>query len=519
MSIYLNTSVPLRNFMNLQNSKYYVDKSNIIDKLNEIINTENCYVCITKPRRFGKSSIINMLGAYYTKDLDSKEIFDKLEISKSSAYKENLNKYNVINISFNKIPDNMKCYDDYINMIKISLTREIEEKYSNINSKNYFSIADMLEDTKEQFIFIIDEWDYIFSHNLFKENHQDFLEFIRNLLKDRSYVALCYMTGVLPIKKYSTGSSLNMFDEYTFLKDRLYAKYFGFTKEEVIELCNKNKEIDYKELEEWYNGYTTPSGIKLYNPRSVVIALRNGYCENYWTSTGAMDEVLYYLKYNIADVRNDVIEMVSGNSIDIIIDEEYRAGQAEPRTREEIYSAMIIYGFLSYYEGRIKVPNKELMKEFEKSLKDESFGEVMNIVKKSENTLKATLKKDSNIVAKAIDEIHNSEIPILQYNDENSLSCVITLAYHSARNYYRIEREEKSGKGYADFMFHPKRKGDTAFVLELKVDNTPENAIKQIKEKEYYQKFIKENIDRKILAVAICYDKISKKHKCKIEEI
>ena len=180
---------------------------------------------------------------------------------------------------------------------------------------------------------------------------------------------------------------------------------------------------------------------------------------------------------------------------------------------------MIIYGFLSYYEGRIKVPNKELMKEFEKSLKDESFGEVMNIVKKSENTLKATLKKDSNIVAKAIDEIHNSEIPILQYNDENSLSCVITLAYLSARNYYRIEREEKSGKGYADFMFHPKRKGDTAFVLELKVDNTPENAIKQIKEKEYYQKFIKENIDRKILAVAICYDKISKKHKCKIEEI
>ena len=201
------------------------------------------------------------------------------------------------------------------------------------------------------------------------------------------------------------------------------------------------------------------------------------------------------------------------------IDEEFRAGQKAPQTREEIYSAMIVYGFLSYYDGRIKIPNKELMKEFEKALKDESFGEVMNMVKKSEITLKATLREDAESVSKAIDEIHNSEIPILQYNDENSLSCVVTLAYLAARNYYKIEREEKTGKGYADFMFHPRRNGDTAFVLELKVNDKPEKAIKQIKEKEYYQKFIKENSNRKILAVAICYDKNNKKHECKIEEI
>ncbi|MGM9978520.1 MAG: AAA family ATPase [Clostridium sp.] len=518
MGIYLNSASPLKKFKELLNEKYFVDKSSIIEKLNNQISTKGKYICITKPRRFGKTSITDMLGAYYTKNLNTKDIFDKLNISKYENYEKHLNKYNVINISFNDIPENMRSYDDYIGNIKKYLKEDLLELYGD-KLKDTDDLFKMFEKIQEQFIFIIDEWDYIFSHNLFEENQKDFLEFLRTLLKDKEYVALCYMTGVLPIKKYSTGSALNMFDEYTFLKDRLYAKYFGFTEEEVINLCKKNKQIKYKELEEWYNGYITPNGLKIYNPRSVAIALKNGYCENYWTSTGAMDEVLFYLKYNIADVKNDVIEMVAGNFIDITIDEEYRAGQREPRTKEEIYSAMIIYGFLSYYEGRIKIPNKELMKEFEKALKDESFGDVMQMVKKSETTLKATLKEDSETVSKVIDEIHNSEIPILKYNDENSLSCVITLAYLYARNYYRIEREEKTGKGYADFMFHPRRKGDTAFILELKVNDTPENALKQIKEKKYSQKFIKENEDRKILAVAICYNKADKKHKCKIEQI
>lgn len=519
MSIYLNTDTALENYKKLSNSKYFVDKSKIISSLNEIIDTSDCYVCITKPRRFGKSSVLNMLGAYYTKEINSRYIFDKLLISKCKSYLKHINKYNVISISLNKIPEEGKTYEDYISMIRKCLINDIKEQYPSIDINKYYAISDMLTATKEKFIFIIDEWDYIFSHNLYEENQSDFLEFLRNLLKDKPYVSLCYMTGVLPIKKYSVGSALNMFNEYTFLKDRLYSHYFGFTEEEVIELCKLENSVEYKELAEWYNGYITPNGIRIYNPRSVVIALRNGYCDNYWTSTGAMDEVLYYLKYNIADVRNDVIEMVARNPIDIIIDEEYRAGQGNPRTRKEIYSAMIVYGFLSYYEGRITIPNKELMKEFERALRDESFGIVSDMLSKSERILKATLQGDSVTVAKAIDDIHNSEIPILKYNDENSLSCVITLAYLHARNYYKIEREEKSGKGYADFMFHPRKNGEIAFILELKMNESVDNAIRQIQEKEYAKKFIKENENKKILAVAICYNSKNKEHECKIIEI
>ena len=519
MSIYLNTNKPLENYKDLYRSRYFIDKSLIIDRLNEVIETSDKYICITRPRRFGKSSVADMLGAYYSKGLNSKEIFDNLNISKVQSYKEYLNKYNVISISFNKLPNKIGSYDEYISLIQETIKDDIKTTYPHIEFKSFYTISDMLFATQEKFIFILDEWDYIFSNNLFEENQNDYLEFLRNLLKDQPYVALCYMTGVLPIKKYSSGSALNMFDEYTFLKDRIFGEYFGFTEEEVIEICNKNGKMNFKELESWYNGYFTATEIKIYNPRSVVKALQNNYCDSYWTNTGEMNEVAEYLKYNVLDIREDVIEMVSGEEIDIIINEEFRAGQGVPRNKEEIYSAMIVLGFLSYYDGYLKIPNRELMKEFEKALKDESFGYVSEIIENSKTMLKSTINGDTKKVEAILHDIHNSEIPILQYNDENSLSCVLTLAYLSARDIYRIEREEKTGKGYADFTFHPRRKNDIPFIVELKKDEEPEIAINQIKEKEYIQKFRDANKNKKILAVAICYDSKNKEHKCKIEEI
>ena len=477
MTLYLNTNKPLENYTRLVNTENFVDKSMIIEKTNKLINTTNNYLCITRPRRFGKSSVIDMLGAYYSKSFDSSFIFDNLKISEVHSYKNNLNKYNVVNISFNEITDNMKTYEEYINNIVNEIKKEVISKFNIEDVNENDSLKRVFQKSNQKFIFLLDEWDYIFSNNLFEENQNNFLEFLRNLLKDQPYVLFCYMTGVLPIKKYSSGSALNMFDEHTFLKDRQFGEFFGFTEKEVINLVDKNSEIKFEDLESWYNGYLTAKGIKIYNPRSVVKALQNDYCESYWTNTG------------------------------------------EPRTKEEIYSAMIVLGFLSYYDGYLKIPNKELMKEFEKALRDKSFGYVSQIIENSRNMLYATVNGDTNTVEKILHDIHNSEIPILQYNDENSLSCVLTLAYLSARDNYRIEREEKTGKGYADFTFHPRRRNDTAFIVELKKDEDVDVAINQIKSKEYIETFKKENKNKKVLAVAICYNSKEKEHKCKIEEI
>ena len=477
MCVYLNTISPLNKFKELLRSKYFVDKTMLIEKINEILDTRDKFLCITKPRRFGKSSVADMLGAYYSKAFNSEDVFNKLNISKVNNYKEHLNKYNVIYMTLNKLPKEGNTYFDYINMIQGYLIKDITKKFPFIKAEDYYSIDDIFSATGEKFVFIIDEWDYIFS------------------------------------------SALNMFNEYTMLNYRIYAEYFGFTEEEVKGLCSEENSVSFKEIKEWYNGYTTNKGKSIYNPRSVVCALRDDYCKSYWTSTGAMDEVLFYLKYNIAEVRNDIIEMVSKNSVEVYLDEEYRAGQDTLETKEEIYSAMIVYGFLSYYDGILKIPNKELMKEFEKALRDKSFGKIVTIIGNSKKMLEATLNKDTITMKKIIDDIHNSEIPIFQYNDENSLSCVVSMAYLFAREEYRIEREEKTGKGYADFVFHPRKRNKTAFILELKKDTKPIKAINQMKEKDYAQKLREENEDKKILAVAICYNSKTKEHECMIEEI
>ncbi|MDE6891468.1 MAG: ATP-binding protein [Lachnospiraceae bacterium] len=518
MAVYLNTGSALTLYNQLINSEYFVDKSDIIRAINKRIRTNTKYICITKPRRFGKTSVLNMLGAYYCKAGDSQSIFDNLNISRSVDYRTHLNSYNIINMSLNSLPENGNTYENYINLIKDTLRDDLMEAYPAFRDKSFRKISDMLTATNDEFIFIIDEWDYIFSHNLYTENQADFLEFLRDLLKDRPYVALAYMTGVLPIKRYSTGSALNMFKEYTMLNDPSFEKYFGFTEEEVAALCRQQTILTLEDVSEWYDGYQTRDGSRIYNPSSVVCALEDGVCKSYWTTTGKMDEVLFFLKYNIDEVKEDVIKMVNHIPVRLEIKKEYTAGQGRPENRKEIYAAMIIYGLLSYNDGEIRIPNKELMLEFESSLEDSDFDYVAELVKNSCIILDATLSKDGNVVASFLHNIHNSELPILKYNDENSLSCVVTLAYLSARNKYKIVREEKSGKGFADFIFYPRRRQLPGIVLELKSDASPETALSQIKEREYCEKLREENVE-KILAVAISYDSRKKEHQCLIEEI
>ncbi len=518
MAVYLNSNCAYEDFKMLRNDEFFVDKSGIIEKVNKRINTKNRYLCITKPRRFGKTSILNMLGAYYGRSYHSAAMFARLTISKSPDYMTHLNQYNVINMSLNNLPENGDTFENYINLIKETLRDDLKEAYPELRDKNFRKITDLLTATNEKFIFIIDEWDYIFSHERYIEHHRDFLEFLRDLLKDRTYVALAYMTGVLPIKQYSTGSALNMFKEYTMLNDPAMGEYFGFTETEIAMLCSKQTDVTLDEISEWYNGYQTQSGKHIYNPKSVVCALEDSTCQSYWTRTGRMDEVLFFLKHNIDEVRDDVLKMVNHIPVKLEIQKEYTAGQEIPTNRKEIYGAMIIYGLLSYHDGELRIPNKELMIEFENALEDNEFGYVAELVQNSNAILEATLNKQEDTVASYLHNIHNSELPILKYNDENSLACVITLAFLAARNKYRIEREEKSGKGYADFLFYPRRKHLPGIIIELKADTSPETALKQIMDKEYYEKLRREQINN-ILAVGISYDSKRKDHSCRIEEI
>lgn len=519
MSYFLNEPIKNNSFTEVANYKYFADKSELIKKINENIKTPGKYICITRPRRFGKTINAMMLASYYSKNADFKDLFDKLEISKDKSYLKHLNKHNVFYITFNSNASDLKTYSEYIDFYKTRLVRDITEVYPNVNEND--TISEMLTQAANEsgkgFIFIIDEWDYIFNNNLFSEDdRKEFLEFLRDLLKDKPYVELAYMTGVLPIAKYSAGSALNMFLEFNIMTDYTYDKYFGFTNDEVEALCKMQSKISMSELKEWYNGYYTCNNLQIYNPRSVTTALKQGVCQSYWTNTGPMDEISYYIENNVEEIQNDIVQMVSGIPVNIHL-EGYSAEQISLNTRDEILSAMTVYGFLSYHDETLTIPNKELRMKFDYSLKNHQMGAISKLVLKSNQMLEATIKKDTKTMEQLIQEAHDINIPAIKYNDENSLACVVTLAYLSARTKYTIVREMEAGAGKADFIFYPNDKSKPAFILELKKDATPDTALEQIREKRYATAL--RDYTGKKLAVGIAYDSKLKKHSVKIEDI
>lgn len=537
MGIYLNSSSPYSLYKSEYTRPYFVDKSKLLRELMPLAEQGNAHVCITRPRRFGKTVMANMIGAFFSKGADSSDIFDTLQIARDKDYRKYLNQYNVIYIDFSKMPGNCKSYEEYISRIEERLKRDLLKAYPEIEIYPEDSLWDILESifdeyNGQKFIFIFDEWDCIFHKNFVTQgDRQSYISFLSNLLKDHAYVSMSYMTGILPISKYSSGSELNMFIEYTMASEEKFSDDFGFTESEVdilykryLEMCQSEKKIPYvtrEGLETWYDGYYAKNGEKMYNPRSVAASLSNNNLDSYWTSSGPYDEIIYYVKHNVAEVRKDLAVMISGEGVPAKI-KEYAATSMNLTTREEILSAMVVYGFLSYYQGKVYIPNKELMDKFDEMLqKESSLGYVYNLAKESERMLQATLNKDTCIMEEILAYAHNTETPILSYNNEVELSSIVNLVYLSARDRYRVEREDKAGLGFVDFIFYPENPADTGIILELKVDHTAEEAIQQIIDKKYSLRFQgklgeKAKYTGEILAVGIGYNKKTKEHQCKV---
>ena len=537
MGIYLNSNAPCSLYKSEVSRPYFVDKSKLLEKLIPLAEQGNSHICITRPRRFGKTVMANMVGAFFSRGSEEGELFDKLKISQYEGYRKHRNQHNVVYIDFSKMPGNCRSYEEYISRIEERLKRDLLKEYPKTEVFPGDSLWDIFESVfneydGQKFIFVFDEWDCIFHKNFVtQEDRQNFVSFLSNLLKDHAYVSLSYMTGILPIAKYSSGSELNMFIEYTMASEEKFSDDFGFTESEVDMLYKRYLTARRKSgecvavsrdgLELWYDGYFAKNGEKLYNPRSVVASLTNNNLDSYWTSSGPYDEIFYYVEHNVADVKNDLVLMVSGEGVPAKI-KEYAATSMNLTTREEILSAMVVYGFLSYYQGRVYIPNKELMDKFDEMLqKEASLGYVYNLARVSERMLQATLHKDTAVMEEILAYAHNTEVPILSYNNEVELSAIVNLVYLSARDRYRVEREDKAGLGFVDFIFYPQDPAEPGIILELKVDHTAEEAIRQIVEKKYALRFggrlgEKARHTGDILAVGIGYDRKTKKHQCRV---
>lgn len=507
----------------------------ILKELIPMVQAGSSYICITRPRRFGKTVMANMIASFFSKGEDSRALFDGLKISEFEGYGSGINQHNVIHIQLNETPADCRSWKRYISRICDRLLRDLKRAYPQIEYGPDDAVWDVLKEIYEfcggeKFVFVLDEWDYIFHRDYMSgQDKREYLAFLRNLLKDKPYVSMAYMTGILPIAKYSSGSELNMFLEYTMASEERFGGYFGFTESEVDQLfCERYLKIEKKpqiareELRNWYDGYHTKAGERVYNPRSVVAALVNNNLGDYWTSSGPYDEIYYYIEKNVGDVRDDLALMAAGIPVGAKI-REYAATSMKLRTRDEIFSAMVVYGFLSYNNGLVSIPNRELMNKFDDMLRKEpSLGYVNRLARESERMLKATLSGDTETMLEILEYAHDSEVPLLSYNDETELTAVVNLVYLSARDTYRVEREDKAGTGYVDFIFYPEIRGADGIILELKVDHGPEEAIAQIKKKKYALRFLgklgeEQKYTGRILAVGIGYDRKTKKHSCRIE--
>lgn len=520
MGSYLNPSND--KFYKAVNSEIYVDKSGLICYTNKVINTLQQNICVSRPRRFGKSMAADMLTAYYSRGCSSDKLFSKLKIAKDKTFHEHLNQYDTIFINMQEFLSQGNDIDGMISLIKKSLLWELLGEYPDFR---YFdtenltrTMQDIYQNTKRPFVIIIDEWDCVFREEKDAHTAQErYLDFLRDLLKDKGYIHLAYMTGILPIKKYGTHSALNMFDEFSMIHAGPLSAFTGFTENEVAILC-KQYDMDMAELKSWYDGYSFKETPSVYSPRSVVSCMQFGETGSYWNQTETFEALRIYIDMNFEGLRDDVLSMMAGEHIPVNIG-SFSNDMTTFRTEDDVLTLLIHLGYLSYdYRHKsVFIPNNEVRGEYVNAVSISQWGEISTSLKNSADTLNAIWQKNTALTVKGIEQAH-FETSHLQYNDENALSYTISLALYAARTFYTVYRELPTGKGFADMVYIPKKNfpEKPALVVELKWDKTAEGAISQIKRNKYCHSL--SDYHGNLLLVGINYDKKSREHHCAIEE-
>ena len=517
-------------------SHEYVDKTSLIPLINATLNSERRYSCVTRSRRFGKSMAAKMLCAYYDKSCDSRELFVGLKAEQDKSFDTYLNKYRVLYLDVTSFTARPELRVNIVRNIQNEICSELKKNFPDVDYSETTDLMGVLsaihEATGEKFFFIIDEWDAICRE--FPPGRQkmkgdpetvtptimdEYVMLLRRLFKTQDsdkVFAGAYLTGILPIKRYNTESALNNFREYSMINPGRISSSLGFTHDEVLSLCQEY-DMDISEMERWYDGYRIGNVSHIFNPYSVMRAIDDNRYRSYWTSTGAYDSVITYIQMNFDGLKDDIIRMLSGEHV-YVDTTEFLNDMHIIRSKNDVLTVLIHLGYLAYDEDEQEcfIPNKEVGDELNNAIKATSWEPLIKTIQNSKALLDATISGNEQAVASAIDLAHDENTSILSYNDENSLACVLSVAYIWAKNEYVIHREYATGKGYADLVMIPRRNvSKPALVIELKFNNSADTAIDQIKRKQYPSKIAEYTGD--ILLVGINYDKETKQHTCRIE--
>ena len=515
------------------NDSDYVDKTELIDCVNRRIGKAGNLLCVTRPRRSGKSWAARMLVAYYDASCDSHSLFDDKKIAGCESYEKHINRYNVIYLEITSFISQARregmTLGQVPGLIVKTLSDELDELYPSLSiykecGKKMTALAE--QNGGRKFIFIIDEWDAVIREGAKDPDAQKtYLELLREWFKNGTFtpkvVAAAYMTGILPIKKDGSQSAISDFSEYTMIKPLGFAPFVGFTEDEVRRLCESHR-ADFQAMKRWYDGYELGAVGAVYNPNSVMKAIENGDYDSYWTQTSAAEGLMDYISRDYNGLTKTVAELIGG--IDVHVDTTGFANDLTSfKGKDDVLTLLIHFGYLAYNEknGTVRIPNEEIKREFQRSIHTVRHTATLKRLRESEELFDATLRKDEDKVAKEIEKIHSEESAPIHYNREQSLRSVIKLAYYTYRDHYLQFEELPSGTGYADVVYIPIPGSDwPPLVIELKWNESAEGAIGQIEKKNYPE--VLKNIGREILLVGITYDKDAesgkRKHSCRIVE-
>ena len=519
MGTYIN--IGNAGFKSARNGEY-VDKSALIAAVNKTLSSERQFSCVSRCRRFGKSMAAKMLYAYYDHSCDSRSLFADLQIANDPSFEKHLNKYAAIYLDMTDFVSKYKD-DSIVEKLDAALLEDVSKAYSDVSVQANDRLMDYLlrvsMEKEERFVFIIDEWDAIcreFASGT--KAIDDYVGWLRRMFKSQQGMRVfagAYMTGILPIKKYKKESAMNNFIEYSMVSPRNMASYFGFTKDEVRSLAEKHG-IDFDELVKWYDGYQIGPEPSMFNPNSVIQAIDSDWCESYWGKTGSYDTVAHYIKMNYEGLKDDIIQMLAGGRCKVN-PTKFQNDMSVIESKDDVLTVLIHLGYLSYDRTKMEcyIPNKEVASEMVNAIEDNNWTPVVKAVQASEQLLQATLDSDEEAVARGVDAAHDENTSILSYNNENSLACVLSIAYYYAKNDYVMHRELPTGKSFADIVLIPRKNVESpVIVLELKYNQDADAAISQILRKQYPAKVAE--YTGELLLVGINYDKKQKTHQCRI---
>ncbi len=498
----------------------FVDKSGLIEFLNSAIDTRNRFICVSRPRRFGKSVAAQMAYAYYDRSCNSSKLFEGLEITKSPDYQTHLNKYPTIFIDWNRFANISK--NEILKVAQKHIVKDLKESYPFLEEQDNFSdaLVEINQKTGDRFILIIDEWDMLV-RDVEQDVQDEYVNFLRAMFKSNNankLFLLVYMTGILPIIKIKTQSALNNFVEFSVVNPGNTAKYYGFTEQEVAVLC-KDNDMDFALMKHAYDGYIIGREKSMFNPNSVMQSILFRNYDSYWSKTASFMAIETYLHIDADNVRSKIIEMMSGGT-EVIEPASFRNDMKNIQTSDDVMTLLVHLGYLSYEPEtqRVRIPNTEVAIEFKNAVSVVGWGELSKSVGASLRLLEDTINLKKDKIARAFDDYHFEASSILEFNDENSMRCAIILAYYAAKPFYNIFHELPTGKGFADIVFIPLPNSQRpAIVVELKYDQSADTAISQIKRKEYPKSL--KGFSKQIILCGINYNKSTSKHEVEMEII